>query len=509
MFGEQFFPTPLETAKKMLEPYDRKFLREAIILDPQAGSGDLLDAVVTKIVNDFRYEGWDIRDHDLVRIKRNIYAIELDPDLQHILRGKGYKVIGSDFLTYDGDYVFDLIVSNPPFRTGIQHTMKALQMIREHGGEFTVLLNEANFNRERSETATELERWATESVSLGKAFLDPETKRKADVDVRMLRFKQEKQGRLGLFDDPTLGRLEKFKDQSLSDVPFTELATLNVFDTMERSFKLLSAFYIEYRKHARTLARMEELFDWDYQDRQDMERDLQYADSDTKAYNLYLEYLTKAGWNTLFRITNVEKRLTERVRKEFNDNRKGMGLLEYTKDNMLEVLDILIQGYSGIMEQCILDVYDELTRYHENAELEKKWKTNNAFRVKKKVILPYAVSHWLGRFEIEYRTRNGIISDIDKAMCFLTGQNHENIVKINDAVEEKSKEIGNVPKGRPNTRCESEFFVIEFFKAGSLHLTFKNEKQWNFLNEFVARKRGWLQENEPKGRKGTAVQVVF
>jgi hypothetical protein len=43
-----------------------------------------------------------------------------------------------------------------------------------------------------------------------------------------------------------------------------------------------------------------------------------------------------------------------------------------------------------------------------------------------------------------------------------------------------------------DSKCESEFFSLRFFKKGTLHLTFKDEQLWQRFNQFVARERGWL-----------------
>jgi len=62
----------------------------------------------------------------------------------------------------------------------------------------------------------------------------------------------------------------------------------------------------------------------------------------------------------------------------------------------------------------------------------------------------------------------------------------------------EAAESQKLHKGLVDTQCESEFFTMRFFKKGSLHLTFKNEKLWETFNRVVAAERGWL----PGARKG-------
>jgi phospholipid N-methyltransferase len=81
MFTKDFYPTPHSVIRKMVSPYYDK-LSDLTILEPSAGKGDILDALV------------GMRQVK----KRNLYAIELNPDLKLVLQGKEYKVIADDFL---------------------------------------------------------------------------------------------------------------------------------------------------------------------------------------------------------------------------------------------------------------------------------------------------------------------------------------------------------------------------------------------------------------------------
>jgi phospholipid N-methyltransferase len=83
MFNANFYPTPKWLAQKMIAPFD---LADAYVLEPSAGKGDILDVISNK--------------YDRYR-KPNLYAIEIEPELRSILEGKGYPVIGIDFLLYE------------------------------------------------------------------------------------------------------------------------------------------------------------------------------------------------------------------------------------------------------------------------------------------------------------------------------------------------------------------------------------------------------------------------
>ena len=138
----QFYSTCRELAIKMANEivWDRK--RSMTLLDSSAGTGAILDILKG------RWYGYkDI----------HLFAIEIDPERRDTLRGKGYRVIGSDFLGYSEPVDFDCIVLNPPFNMAVHHVLKAWEMISE-GGQVIALVNtntiENDYSKERKLLAT-------------------------------------------------------------------------------------------------------------------------------------------------------------------------------------------------------------------------------------------------------------------------------------------------------------------------------------------------------------------
>ena len=91
MFNNDFYPTPQNIIQKMIAPYTtaiagRHYMRNLQILEPSAGKGNIIDYLTSAY-----------------RIKpSNIACMEIEPELQLVLQGKGYKLIGDDFLEYNG-----------------------------------------------------------------------------------------------------------------------------------------------------------------------------------------------------------------------------------------------------------------------------------------------------------------------------------------------------------------------------------------------------------------------
>lgn len=97
----QFYSTPLGHAAMMAKALNCS--GRHTVLDPSAGTGVLLDAV-----------------KQLLPYSR-VNAIEIDLGRRYTLQGKGSRVLGSDWLTYNEPIKFDRIIMNPPFRNREWH----------------------------------------------------------------------------------------------------------------------------------------------------------------------------------------------------------------------------------------------------------------------------------------------------------------------------------------------------------------------------------------------------
>ena len=71
---------------------------------------------------------------------RHLYAIEKSPELQGVLKSKGYSVIHDDFLTYSDALSFDVVFMNPPFSNADEHFLKAWDVVAD-GGTVVCLMN--------------------------------------------------------------------------------------------------------------------------------------------------------------------------------------------------------------------------------------------------------------------------------------------------------------------------------------------------------------------------------
>ena len=84
------------------------------------------------------WESWSRYYH--TRCREVVHCIEIEPELQAAIRGKGYPLVGTDFLTFWPDEKYDLIIMNPPFASGEAHLLHAWEIL-DHG-DIVCLLNE-------------------------------------------------------------------------------------------------------------------------------------------------------------------------------------------------------------------------------------------------------------------------------------------------------------------------------------------------------------------------------
>lgn len=171
-----FFPTPSQLIEKMLNEYKTKPLPKNI-LEPSAGKGDIID-YINKIQNKRQQQS-------------NIYAIEFVPELQQILKSKdNCKLLGNDFLKYNNNpkITFDLIIMNPPFDRGAEHTLHAWEMLN-NGGKIIALLNKHTYcnpyNSHRLKLKTLIDQYGTVE-NLGRCFTSKTSERPANVEVVMV-----------------------------------------------------------------------------------------------------------------------------------------------------------------------------------------------------------------------------------------------------------------------------------------------------------------------------------
>lgn len=443
------------------------------VLDPQAGKGDILSYILD---NGPHYN----------RSTNNLYAIEIDPDLRAILVKKGFKVVGTDFFQYPGLQYFDFIIMNPPFDQGVAHLLKAFEI--SNGAVIRCLLNSESidnpYTTERMRLVKTIEQfgWVKE---LGQVFRHAE--RPTDVSVSLIHLEDTRQKEEFLSDfEPTPMAGGDFNPDALPD---NAVALANVFENYEARFRAtVEAFKELLIATSRVVHYLEPLAS-DYPSPDKIIADALAKQGPLLRYEEFLEAATKTAWDHLFKKTKLAAVTTEGVRKEIEQTQSTQGRMAFTAKNMEDLFYTLFMNREHVMMECILEVFDELTKYHKkNRESLPGWATNTAYAVKSRFILP-SIGSWYSEAIDNSATRK--LADIEKALCFVSGKNFQDITSI-------EKVYGHNPHF--GEKMQSEFFETKLYKARTMHFRWLDDDLRVQFNAMVARER-WneIPESIKKG----------
>jgi hypothetical protein len=472
MFGVEFYPTPPEIAEKMIAGIKDVAYRN--ILEPSAGKGDILDVVA-------KYKrsglGWGIR-------KLNAYCIEIDINLQAILREKKYKILASDFLSWSPTRYFDLILMNPPFSNGDEHLLHAWECLTQ--GDIVCLLNEETIKNpctKRRRILADIIQQHGSVESLGACFSTAE--HKTDVRVAMVRLhKDQPDEYASLFAGLEFESTKTTNNQEPQDIflPANRNVVGNLCLQHAEALRLFREAKLAYRRLEVAIAPLRKGF----VDRRNTDY-ITSAITDGEfvpAVNMFTEELTRDAWATLTQMAGISQLMTGGVQKEFDRMICSQSSMDFSEPNIFLLLDTLRNSIDGIMRAALLEVFDLLTKYHdENRVHIEGWKTNCAYAVGKKFILPDVVKFDYDRFRMRW-SRGKNIADIDRVLCNLVGKKIDDIKTIQQGLEESFE--------RGDGTAESEFFVLRYYKKGTVHFTFKDKFLWERFNVEAARGHEWL-----------------
>lgn len=499
MFNSTYYPTPSAIADEMLRPYREKIKAGAMILDPSAGRGNLLDAC--------RYAGTRAE---------NLFAVEIEPDLAAILRDKKYRLIGDDFLQYASHYHFDLIVMNPPFVNGDEHLLKAWEIL--HEGDIVCLLNAETVRNPHTVRRQLLARIIQENGSveyLGQVFKSAE--RPTGVDVALIRLKKTADRPLFAFTDSGERRRQPtFSGDQTIDFE-NEIARADLIAALVDTYDQIGPAYEQFIAARNRLEFYVKALIGNHRLSFDAGR-ARYAggndarQQDLSEFNGYLDAVKFAGWQTVFEKTKMRNVLTAKMRDAFNAFQQQAGSMEFTQRNIYSLFGMLLDNRDANLQACVVDVFDKMTSYDAKNKIHVEgWKTNSRYRVNQRVIMPYFIQFetWgdrngRGKFDVYYQNTEHL-RDIDRVMCLLSGKSldpgpdrdQRRVVTIEDALRARFSALGYIDRGDEfDNTADSEFFTIKFWKKGTMHLIFKDLFLWQEFNRRAAAGKNWLGDAE-------------
>ena len=475
-----FYPTPIDLANRMMNGVKWDYVSS--ILEPSAGKGDLAD-IINRRWNVHRGRSWEPDK------MADIDCIEFDPNLRAILKDKGLRVVHDDFLTYTTCKKYSLIVMNPPFEYGAKHILRAIQLL-ENGGQLVALCNAETLRNPCSNERNMLLRILTENDAeieyLEGAFSKAE--RKTDVDIALIRYKAPDSELSHLILDH-LKPAHKYVDmpeeqaQALTKSDFVE-AILDRYN-----FEVETAVHLIQETEAcqRILNQPVVSKNTSYAN---SPFELNMGNNKHASINEAVKRIRKKYWSALFTSPQFMDQLTSNLRNEMFKRVEELGDYEFSKFNILEIMVQMNAQVNEGVEQTIMTLFDDWTRkYHwddhsTNRHYFDGWRTNDAFAVNKKVIIPlYAFSQWSGSFDLDY-TCCEKLEDIERVFNYLDGGRTPEI-PLRDVLQKAKKD-------HQTDRIETKYFFLTFYKKGTCHLIFKDMNILARFNIFAARGKNWL-----------------
>lgn len=502
--NDSFYPTPAWLAERMLDGIEpRKY--EAI-LEPSAGSGALIKALRATLPS------W-MKDCDINEFISNIDCIEPDPDLQPMLLQLGCQVIHDDFLTFQTHKRYDLIIMNPPFSDGEKHLIKALNLIRPHGGTVVSLIMSSTLTNPNTKAKQYLEHLLDELdakvYSLGRPFENAD--RPTSVEVMMVRVDVPKTTTtdsddwerilLELMQANDAAYEQKKAEEQNTDISTGEnipalvaqyqqeakmgLALIDLGAAFGR--KCLTYVKSEFNPDPRSLTATPLLSIYM------AGQGCSFGSPDTVTPNQFLEKLREKYWRYVFDRNDLRRIGTTDMQSDIRNCVKLMRAYEFTEANVFTMLQVMRNRLQINVEKTIMSLFYTLSAQHSynesvkngNIHLYNGWKHNKAWCVNQRVVIPLnAWDHHFGRFVL---TRSSVVeklSDLEKALNYLDG----NLTRRVD-IEKKLKwaQDNEVFKNIPLT-----FFNVTFHKKGTCHIEFRDLDLLLKLNIFVAQNKNWL-----------------
>lgn len=485
-FDTGFYPTPSKLAGRMLGLVDWRSV--FAVLEPSAGKGDLADAVKS-FVEKARY-----RDVSIDKRHCFIDCIEIDPDLALILKGKGYRVIADDFLTFQTHKQYDLVLMNPPFSDGDRHLLKALDLM-ESGGQIVCLLNAETirnpYTNRRKLLAQKLAQYGAKIEFIENAF--SHAQRKTDVEIAMIYVNIPlRKPKSDIFENLKRAHGRQRKECTESTALSSGDWMQNLIDGYDFEADLGEKLISEYRALAPYLSNGSSTYEKPLLELSCSEK---AEGNDAEFVNIYLHALRGKYWRMLLERPELTQKMTSAMREEYSEKVRSLSDYEFTRYNIKSVMREIAHQLSRGVEESILDLFERFSAKHSwypecanNIHYYSGWATNKAHKVGMKVIIPAngcCADNWRDEKLDSYRV-HALISDLERAMNYLDRGETEFHTDISGAIR--------VANGRDINKAQFTYFDCTFYKKGTCHIKFHPEaaRIIDRLNIFAGQRKNWL-----------------
>lgn len=485
--NQDFFPTPPHLIKRILE--DINFREISSVLEPSAGDGRLVEAIIEK------FKSANYNSYAREEKKFNIDCIELDQNLRYILQGKGYRVVGDDFLQYESYKRYSIIIANFPFSEGCKHALKSLDMII-HGGQLVALINAETlrnpYSNERKELVKRLTDYNASIEYIENAFVDSE--RSTGVEVALIKVQVEK----NIKDSVILKNLRQKEQYRKEDSKYNN--NLISGDFIEG---IIEQYNFEIKAGLNLISEYENLkplmlktFKQDKYSSKDSILCLSVnggdknENSNDSLINLFIKKTRYKYWEALFSDDKFTQLLTTNLLYEYRAKIIELQDYDFSRFNIKEIQLQINKNLTKGVEDTILKLFDEFSYQHSyhnqtagNIHLFNGWKGNKCHMVSKRVVMMQSAYGWTGSLDYHYKFYDKI-KDIQRIFDYLDDCKTEDL--------DLKRQLDEAEKNGQTKNIITKYFTINTFKKGTTHLAFTNEELLKKFNIFAGKHKNFL-----------------
>lgn len=498
--NKDFYPTPQALFRRLTENV-RHF--SGRILEPSAGAGDMIRHIKARA------------SRDVV-----IDAIENDSRLVSQLYTDGHNVVWDDFLTYKTFKEYDFIVMNPPFSNGVDHALKALELAEAQlsACEVFIVLNKETLNNaystKRQELLRKLDVLGADIEYVSEGFTEAD--RKTDVEVALIRAVVIPEDKSGDVYERVVGSMgakdvESDETEALSSALSTYVksheiqAKMDDIERMVQEYKLACKYvkdaYSAFRTKERFISYVNEAnktFEEEIERKRaeaegrEVERgyrsgkftsvvQMRYTAEDL---NNELERIRRGYWELILRTDDFREHLTQESTQKLNRQIEAATDLEINLANVRMLLLAIQSNHTEMLTDSIINMFERITEYHmnqysTNVHYYNGWKTNDAYKINHKIIVPIGRSYFdswdfgedYSRINMDVRW---FIEDLTKAFQLIDPTVGGEFTAISD------KEF------------ENDLLRFRMFLNGNIHVWFKDDILLAKFNYFCGQHFAWI-----------------
>jgi len=489
----QYYPTPEKLIEDIL--FDIEIKKDHILfLEPSAGDGVICRHIKTQYKNN----------------NIQIHCIEKDKVLINSLKGQGFNVIHNDFDTFQAIPMYDLITMNPPFKKGVKHVLKAYNCLNG-GGKLIAIINAESIKNDYSKDRKILKNLIDkvgEYKLLKGSFKNAENKTNVEIAVIYLK-KPIYENEFDFFGNvkkeiKTVEELnrEKYKSQ-------IESTALMSFDSIDSAINM-------YRTSTEKLFKIVDIIDNTFNTFDYLKKECEVFKINPKEFLNYFidntsieskEYITENMrqiiWAYIFEQTDCKKYIYSKDKSNFySELKNGSVNIAFTRENILAFLKDVFFKRTEYFKSGVESLFEEITsKYNGNPYYNEGWKTNKNWKINKKIIMPWGIRfnsrrHYNPPYKM-YGDYSEILNDWVNDLDRLVRQIDKNLNNYNvedgyikEILHRKFKHLGYIESGdKYDNTAETPYFELKFWKKGTLHIKFKDEKILEEMNIIGAKLR--------------------